>query len=77
MTFPMICAGKLLATHITLDSTFENNLFLGSRYFDGFHHLHDVIFGSLIGVFVGYFVFVSMVVRPITKESKSKQNVRF
>ena len=33
----------------------------GSRYVDGYHHLHDICIGSVIGIFIGYYTFNCMI----------------
>ena len=43
----------------------------GSRYLDGYHHLHDIIVGAGLGIFIGYFVFNSTIRRD--KPSKRFQ----
>ena len=41
----------------------------GSRYVDGYHHLHDICIGSIIGIFIGYYTFHCTI--RTSKRSKS------
>ena len=45
----------------------------GSRYYDGYHHLHDVIIGSLLGVMISCYVYYCAI-RPAVKERPQKIN---
>ena len=45
----------------------------GSRFFDGYHHLHDVVIGSVLGVMISCYVYYCTI-RPAVKERPQKIN---
>ena len=49
----------------------------GSRYLDGYHHLHDVLIGAALGSAQAYYCYHCMVPEPRTTYtiSKTKKSV--
>ena len=45
----------------------------GSRYVDGYHHLHDICIGSMIGLFIGYYIFNCMIRKTKRLEASSTE----
>jgi len=45
----------------------------GSRYVDGYHHLHDICIGSIIGIFIGYYIFNCIIRKTKRLEASSTE----
>ena len=45
----------------------------GSRYVDGYHHLHDICIGSMIGISIGYYIFNCMIRKTKRLEASSTE----